>query len=160
MSTLDPAQIAAEFGIASGVAVWALCRCARSATITTLGVWVTTAGTAPGTGVNNLGIYSEAGVRLALTADMATEFAVAGWKEGVLAASVNLVAGTNYYLHMLTHMTGDPKIGYGPNLGFSARSPINGHYSTLYIAAQATSPASFNPATATQSGAVWYAGAR
>jgi len=91
-------------------------------------------------------------VRLALTADMATEFAVAGWKEGVLAASVNLVAGTNYYLHMLTHMTGDPKIGYGPNLGFSARSPINGHYSTLYIAAQATSPASFNPATATQSG--------
>ena len=56
-------------------------------TITKMGVWLLQAGLTTGTGVNGLGIYSEAGSQLGITGDMTTQFETLGTPRGRWAAA-------------------------------------------------------------------------
>lgn len=134
-----------------------LATAAKSATITKLGTWIGGAGVTPGAGVNGLAIYSEAGVLLAATGDMTAAFETVGYAEGTLTQSVQIVAGTNYYLAYQNNFTGTqpaiPGFVPAPSSGVPA---IHGHYPHLFITGQTSWPASFTPSSEPLNGQHWF----
>lgn len=158
MVTIESGAVNGDFTLTAGVAAFVLVYCTRSVTITTLGAWCTVAGVTT-SGANNMAIYSEAGSQLAITGDMTTALGTAGWVEGTLTSSLPITVGTRYYVHILTHFSGTaPKLA-GGNTAFN-HVAINTRRPTVFLTAQATSPASFTPASATVNTAEYFLGAR
>lgn len=131
----------------AGNMVCFLCIAAKTRTVSTLGIQVTAAGVT-GSGVNALALYTEAGVLIDQTGDMTAAFSAVGFAEGAMGASHQVVAGTNYYLCVLTHFSGTAPKFAATGTASSANIPvINGHYPALFKAAQASFPASFTPSS-------------
>jgi hypothetical protein len=147
VSTISRAAqaFAAELGVA-----------AQSAVVNKLGVWIQAAGGTPGAGVNGLAIYSAAGVLLAQTGDMTAGFETANsYQEGTLGSSVQVVAGTKYYLAMLTNLTSP--LPFVAGVLFQGAMPaVRGNNPSVFITGQASFPASFNPATATPNSGAFF----
>jgi hypothetical protein len=158
MLTIESGAVNGDFTLTAGTAVFVLVYCTRSVTITTLGAWCTVAGVTT-SGANNMAIYSEAGSQLAITGDMTATLGATGWLEGTLTSSLAITVGTRYYLHILTHFSGTaPKLA-GGNTTFN-HVAINTRRPTVFLTAQATSPASFTPGSATVNTAEYFLGAR
>lgn len=127
-----------------------LATAAATATLTTLGTYLHTAGVTPGAGVNRLAIYSAAGVLLSQTGDLTAAMQAAGLVEGALAAPVAVQAGQNYYLALLPNFTGTPiqTLGVNGQALNNAASPLfGGLLPNLFTPGQASMPASFTPSS-------------
>lgn len=119
----------------------------QNATLTALGTYIAQGGVTAGAGVNQMGIYDSAGNRLGVTADMTTAFAGTGLAEGLLTAPVAVVAGKNYYLAILTNYTGTTVQTSGVSgQSLAHGATLGGFIPNLFSGAQASLPASFNPA--------------
>jgi hypothetical protein len=137
-----------------------LCTAGSSVRLSTLGTYLRTAGVTPGAGVNQMGIYSAAGVLLGQTADMTAAMQAAGLCEGALTAPVTIAAGTNYYLAILPNFTGTAiqTLGYnGQALNSPAAPLFGGVLPNLFATAQAALPASFTPSGLSVGGSVNFA---
>jgi hypothetical protein len=131
----------------AGNLVCFLCTPPKTKTVSTLGIQVTAAGVT-GSGVNALALYTEAGVLIDQTGDLTAAFSAIGFAEGAMGASHQLVAGTNYYICVLTHFSGTAPKFAATGTASSANIPvINGHYPAIFKAAQAAFPASFTPSS-------------
>lgn len=122
----------------------------KTKTITTLGIWVTTAGVTA-SGLNALAIYDSSGNYIDQTGDMSTAFASTGFVEGTLSGSHTLTAGQSYYLCAVTHFSGTvPKFAV-TGTSSSANIPVcNGRYVAIYKAGITTIPEpSFTPSSYT-----------
>lgn len=113
----------------------ALVTAAVTTTLTYLGCLVATAGVTAGTGVNEMAIFSASGVQLGITGDMTTAFESTGKVEGALTSSVNVTAGTNYYLAVLCDFTGTSPVLFG-------NSSALGTFGTLTLTGTASSQTS------------------
>jgi hypothetical protein len=121
--------------------------------VTTLGCLVSVAGVTPGSGVNVLGIFTTAGVLIAQTGDMTSEFESAGWAEGTLGSTVVLTAGQDYLLGVLTSFTGTPPQITRMALQASVLPAFGGSiYLAGYSAGGQATMASFTPSAYTSSG--------
>lgn len=138
--TLRPAEVSdASAAVAAGTLLLVMATAVKTQTVSILGTWLTTAGATPGSGINGMAIYSEAGALLNSTASMTSQFTgSAGFVEGTLAASVSVTAGVNYYLALLTNLTSGPQFGALPTDSLAIPG-LNGHYHL----ASATSVTSF-----------------
>lgn len=149
--TFDPDLVGAKLNISNQLFVACLVYAPRAATLTTLGLVVETA-SANMVADTKMGIYTEAGVLLASTGDMSAQFATTGAKEAALTASQAVTAGTRYYLGLVGNTSAAvPAICGAITDGGGAINlvVVNGHRRSVFVSAQATLPASFNPATAT-----------
>jgi hypothetical protein len=94
-------------GLSDQRAVFMLVTAPVTTTVTKLGIILDGAGTTPdGAGINGLGLFTESGTLMSHTGDMTTAFEGTGVAEGTLAVSQNIVAGTNYYLAIVTAFSG------------------------------------------------------
>jgi hypothetical protein len=126
--------------------------------ITKLGAMVAVAGVTPGAGVNRMALFSVASTAelLAETGDMTSAFESTGYAEGTLGTAYDLVAGTDYFLVVLTSFTGTAPVLTRAALSVSALPPFAG---TEYITgfsggSQAAMPGSFTPSSETQAGSI------
>ena len=147
--TLHPAEVAdASATLAAQTLLLVLATAVATQTVSTLGTWLTTAGSSAGAGINGMAIYSEAGSLLDSTGDMTDEFTGdAGFAEGTLGGTVAVTAGVNYYLGLLANLSSGPQFGSLPTDSGLAIPVLNGHYHL----ASATSVTSF-ASTVTPSG--------
>jgi hypothetical protein len=144
MTTLDLYACSGTLGPGAQALIGILTTAPRSVTIARLGCWVASGGVTPGTGVNGLAIYSEAGSLLNRTADMTAAFGTPGYAEGPLTGDVTLTAGANYYLCILHDFSGtSPSFAAGPGLG--SYPQIRGHYPSVAAFGQPSFPASITP---------------
>ena len=124
-----------------------LTRSAQAATITKLGLWVTTAGSGAGVGINGMALYSASGSLLAQTDDMTTALQGTGHIEGTLSSSYTLEANTNYYIVYLNNFSTAPVIATN---GSSGTYPtIRGLVAVPILFSQTSFPSSFTPGSAT-----------
>lgn len=139
---------------AAGQMLAALTVAQQSQTITKLGMWVTAAAVTQvgGGNLNQLGIYTAAGVLLGSTADTPAAFTATGYKEVALTSAVPVVAGTAYYLCVLSDFSTQAAIA-GSTLT-QAIPLIRGVMACGGLAGQASMPASFNPAALVASNAI------
>jgi hypothetical protein len=135
--------------LGSGNALFVLVYAPRTVSITTLAVVLQQGGTTS-SGVNGLAAYTEAGVLIDQTGDMSVAFGSAGYKEAAVSGgSIALTANTRYYLGVLTHFSGGNPNAFGWLFGNGTNYPvINTHRPSVFLTAQATFPASFDPSTA------------
>lgn len=132
----------------------------KTVTVSTLGIQVTTAGVT-GSGTNALALSTEAGVLIDQTGDMTTAFSSIGAAEGAMGASHQVVAGTNYYLSVLTHFSGTvPKFAATGTANTANIPAVNGHYAAVFKAAQTNIPSSFTPSSYTLNSGHYVAWAR
>ena len=119
----------------------------KTAAVSFLGTYVETPGATAGAGVNQMGLYSEAGVLLTSTGDMTAAWDTAEqWAEAACTPSVVLTGGANYYFGIVANFTGT-KLGI-PGNGNISYQALNGHFMGLFLNGQATLPASFTPGSA------------
>lgn len=119
----------------------------KNATVTTLGIQVTTGGVT-GSGVNSLQLYTEAGVLIDQTGDMTTAFGSIGFAEGAMGGAQQLTAGTNYYLAVLTHFSGTlPKFAATGTASTANIPVLNSHYAAVFKTLQTSAPSSFTPSS-------------
>lgn len=145
--TASPYISGQTVNVTSGNHVVSLCVCTKSVTVNTLGLIVTTAGVT-GSGANGMAIWAENGTQLGITGDMTAAISATGPAEGTLTGSVSLVAGTNYYLSVLTHFSGTTPHVMSTGTSSSANIPlINGHYMAIFKTLQTTIPSSFVPSS-------------
>lgn len=145
--TVPPTESGFTVNSVAGNMVCNLVTATKTKTIQTLGIQVTTAGVT-GSGVNALALYTEAGVLIDQTGDMTTAMSSIGFAEGTMAASHQVVEGTNYYLCELSHFSGTVPKFAATGTASSANIPVlNGHYISVFKTGQATFPASFTPST-------------
>lgn len=157
--TIPPHNVNVQLSIGSGVLIFVLVHASTAYTLTTLGAWITAAGVTS-TGVNGLAIYSEAGSLLEKTASMSAQFASTGYVEGALASSVNVTAGNNYYLAILSHFSTAPKLAEAAATSIVAFPVFNGHRPSIFLTSQTDFPASFTPGSATADSGKYLLGAR
>lgn len=150
-----------NLGIASGVCAFQLVR-PISTSITRLSLQLGTAGGTV-TGFCGMGVWSEAGVLLASTADMSAALTSAGNNgkivEGLIAGGLNWSTSANYYLGFLSQLTSQPTIG-GQDVTGVQLPAFNTHITNAVLTGQTALPASFTPASAGTSAAAFYFGAR
>lgn len=159
IATVGPSLVSNLVTITAQVFVAFLATAGASVTLTKLGTYLRTAGVTPGAGVNQMAVYSAAGLLLAQTADMTAAMSAAGLCEGTLTAPVPVVAGTNYYLALLPNFTGTAiqTIGFAGQALNSAAAPLfGGVLPNLFAAGQAALPASFVPSSLGAGGSVNY----
>jgi hypothetical protein len=118
---------------------------ATTVTITKLGLWVVTAGAAPGSGVNGLALYSTTGTKLAQTGDMTSAFETAGYVEGTLTTSYTLTAGTSYYIVYLNNLSTAPVLATDGSPGLFP--VVRGYYPSVVAYGQTSFPTSFTPSS-------------
>lgn len=118
-----------------------------AAVVGNVGLFLGTAG-AVSTGVNAMGLYSEAGVLLAQTGDLTAALSAAGsngmYLEFPLTVPYKTAANTNYYVGVLSHMTTPPLVGgffAGAGVSYPA---VHGHLPVITLGGQAALPASFS----------------
>ena len=128
-----------------------LCTATVTKAVTTLGALVLTAGATPGSGVNELALYSEAGTLVAQTGDMTTAFETLGFAEGAIAnpgsiTSFTVIAGANYYLASAVSFTGTQPHFAGVAAANQTYA-LNGHYMSRFLGSQATMPGTITPSS-------------
>jgi hypothetical protein len=145
IATCGPAQPLSGVAMTSQKFYAFLCTATVTKTITTLGIYQTVAGvTAVGGSVNGLAIYAAAGGSpLATTGDMTSAFAaaVSGFQatEGTLGSSQRVIAGTNYWLAVLTAYSGTvPQAATCTASG--NRGAVNGTFVAQTISGQTSFP--------------------
>ena len=148
--TLNPYSCNASAALTAEDVFFTLVTATASRSISTLGTWLFTAGATTGSGVNVLGLYSEAGSLLEQTGDMTTAFESTGFAEGSITP-YSLVAGTNYYLAITANFTGTTAHCAGRSTTLPP-SNLNGHYLTGYLASQATLPGTITPSSLSATG--------
>lgn len=159
--SMQPETInSSNLGLSSGVVAYQLVRPVLS-TITRCGLLLGAAGA--GAGPCQIGVYSEAGILLASTADMTTAFTTAGNNgktiEGVLSGGTFAWStSANYYLAVCCLLAAQPTIA-GQLSGVQLPA-INGHIPNANQSGQTGLPASFTPASAGTPGASFYLYAR
>lgn len=159
--TMQPEMVNnSNLGATSGVVIYELVRPVASS-ITRLGLWLGAAGATP-TGVSQMGVYSEAGVQLATTADMTAVLTSAGNNgkavEGLINSTFSWSTSLSYYIALLCLLTTQPTIA-GQNSGQQIPA-INGHICNANQTGQAALPATFTPASSGTPGASFYFYAR
>lgn len=158
----DYALATTAYTMTAGLFVAVLAPLVAGQTVTQLGCVLDTAGVTS-SGVNEMCIYSVAGAvatKVATTVDMSATLAgaPAALKEALLQATYTPTSTALHYITLLTHFSGTaPKItGSATAISTAAFAPIHGLYPSVFISAQATSPATFNPTTATINSAAYY----
>ena len=132
----------------------------KTATISTLGIQVTVAGVT-GSGVNGMALYTEAGVLIDQTGDMTAAISSIQFAEGAMGSSHTVIAGTNYWLSVLTHFSGGAPRFAATGTTQSSNIPIlNGHYTSIYHSGIASFPGSFTPSAYTLNSGNYVAYAR
>ncbi|NUQ98359.1 MAG: hypothetical protein HOY79_18010, partial [Streptomyces sp.] len=100
-------------GLTSGFLILALVR-PGPVTISNLGCWLGTAGSGS-TGVSSMGLFSEAGVQLAVTGDMTTALTSSAnngaYVEAAVGTPYTTAEGAGYYIGILCQMSSNPLIG-------------------------------------------------
>lgn len=159
IASIAPQAVTGLVTVGAQTFVAFLCTAGSTVTLSTLGTYLHTAGVTAGAGVNRIGIYSAAGVLLGQTGDMTAAFSAAGLAEGALTATVGVIQGNNYYLAILPNFTGTAiqTIGLAGQALNSAGLPLfGGVLPNLFVAAQASLPASFTPSSLGAGGSVNY----
>lgn len=135
-----------------------LVTCVQSVTLSHIGCYLQQAGITPGTGINGMAIYAEAGgAALATSSDMTVAMESTGYVEGTLSLAVT--AGTNYYIALLTSFSGTiPKVN-AVQTTLAAVTLFNGHYIGGTLAAQ-SSFGSLTPSGLSASNDTWCMWAR
>lgn len=160
-SLVDVTEAQVAYSLAAGLFVSVLVPLVAGQTVTKLGCVLDTAGVTS-SGTNEMGLYSITGTtatRQQVTADMTAAFSgAAGYITGTLAASYTVPTSGLYAVTALTNFSGTtPKIvGSTTATSGQAFTPIHSHYPSVYKAAQASSPASFDLSTATRNSAAYY----
>lgn len=159
-----PPQLASNFfALNSGTFVANLVQLPGTS-VSKMGIALKSAGVTSG-GVNVMGLYRLAAANNAVlvdsTVDMTAAFAgAAGHITGNLSAGAQTPAAGAYYLATLTHFTTAPNVATTADVsapfGTAGLPPINGRYSTVFIAAQAALPASFDPTAASLNSVDYY----
>lgn len=141
-------------GISSKRIIWMLVTAQESGTVTDMGVLVTGAGVTPdATGINGIGLFTEAGVLLSHTVDMTTAFESTGIAEAALAAAQSVTKGTNYYMGIVNAFSGTvPQ--FANATGSFTFPTINTHFSLLINTSYAAW-ASFTPGSQS-TGQSWF----
>ena len=149
IAAAHPLGTSSSGNLSNEVLYWMRATAQQAGQITIMGCNCGTAGITPGAGANRMAVYTLASATATTaslaqqTADMTTAFETAGWVEGTLAAGVDLQAGQDYILAVLTSFTGTV-----PNLtrwGLSANgNPFNGIYLMGFLSSQATMPGTLN----------------
>jgi hypothetical protein len=122
--------------------------------LTHLGTWIRAAGVTT-SGVNGMAVYSAAGSLLEQTVSMDTQFALVDqYVEAALLTTVNLTANTSVYLAILTHFSGSNPSVSGKVVGTNLW-PMNGFRPSVFVAGQATFPASVTIGSATVNDAAY-----
>lgn len=142
--TTEPYACSATQVITGQSVYWVLVTAVQTATVTTMGTWVQTAGVTAGTGVNEMAVYSAAGTLLQATGDASAAFGSTGIREAALSASLALIAGTSYYLALTANFTGTALVIYCQASSVAIPS-INSNFVSLSDSGHATMPASFTP---------------
>lgn len=146
-----------NLGATSGFLLLSLIR-PGAKTITNLGLWLTTAGTAPG--ASSMALFSASGTQLAATGDMTTALTTSGnngtYQEAALASPYAAAAGVNYYVGLFTALTGDPKIG-GAFSGSGLHLPtVKGNRPAIVVGSLGAMPSTVDVAGATTAAAVYW----
>ena len=146
--TAHPFQCTSNENLADGQLVFCLATAQKSQAITKLGIAMFRAGVTPGAGVNQLALYSEAGVLLTNTGDMTSAFETGppSWAEGS-CTSHSIVQGTDYYMAVLTSFTGTAP-GFIASDASANVAALNGHFLGQVFTGQSTLPGSVTPAIA------------
>ncbi|HEU5429565.1 MAG TPA: hypothetical protein VFU74_21980 [Actinocrinis sp.] len=127
--------------------------------ISNLGVWLTTAGTAPGSA--SMALFSADGSsQLAVTGDMSTALTTAGndgtHQEAAVTVPFTASADTNYYVGLFTALTADAKIG-GAFSGAGLHLPtVKGNRPAIVVGGLGAMPSTVNVAGATTAAAVYW----
>lgn len=133
-----------------------LCTAPAGGTAGHLGLYLSVAGTGAASGDNGMAIYSAAGVLLSKAASMPLN--AIGWNEAAPAASVPVAAGTDYYLAVLSTLSGTAPVALGDYNLLAADPPVPGNnvYPAVTQTAVSAFPASVTPSALTPSGALLY----
>lgn len=150
--TISPYDATTHFAAGAGNLLLVLIQLPAT-TISTLGVWVT-AGGVTGTGVNAMALYTEAGTLVDKTGDMTTALSSAGWASGALTGGAQSISSGAYYAGLLAHFTTDPQIA--AQAATTTIPTINGHRPSIFVASQATVPASVNVGAASGNSGAYY----
>jgi len=138
-----PVEMNIQYGIPAGQLVLVTATAGQNQTITTLGTWLTAAGTGttPGGDFTGMALYLESGVLVAQTASMTTVLTTAvpsqpagtgAFVEGTLTSSYMLSPGSNYFLGYLQNLTGTAPSVATNLCGLTGGIPlVNGHYTSL-----------------------------
>lgn len=127
--------------------------------ITNLGVWLATAGTAPGS--SSMALFSADGSsQLGVTADMTTALTSAGnngtYQEAPLTSPFTASANTNYYVGLFTALTADAKIA-GAFSGSGIHLPsVKGNRPAIVVGGLGAMPSTVDVAGATTAAAVYW----
>lgn len=143
-------------GATSGVIIASLVRPAKPG-VSNLGLWVGTVG-GTSTGKTSMAIYTEAGVKLAETADMTAALTNAA-NNGMYveaAASATVSTSANYYVALLCQLTTNPLIG-GQFVGAGVTMPtVKTHRASLTLTGQTALPATLNIAGMNNANAAYW----
>lgn len=156
----DYAEAGVAYSLSSGLFVAVLVPLNAGQQLSSLGCVLDTAG-ATSSGTTEMAIYSRDGqTRYDKTGDMTAAFTGAlGAISGALSLGTFTAPTTDlYYLTALTHFSLTvPKIlGCATATSGQAFAPLNGRYPSVFIAAQANSPATFTPSAASINSAAYY----
>lgn len=153
--TFDPASNSGSTGLTSGVPFMSKVWVREPATLSAVGISITSAGSTLTAGQNFMGIYNAAGTRIAVSADQTAAFGTTGYVEAAMTAPVAVTPGA-YYLTLLCNGTTPPTLARGAVAG-SGASTINFKLTTATAryatgpAAQTSLPVSITMASRTQS---------
>lgn len=152
--TVNPILASTSFTLNAGVCAFVLVRIPVAKTLAGMGTWVRAAASSANGSANGLAIFSEAGARLAQTADMTAELQSSGWQSKAFTGGPLAVAAGNYYFSFLSNFgTGPQLAGTGAVVNVPA---IQGHYASVFLTSQTAFPASFDPAAATLNSGGYY----
>lgn len=157
----DPALGAAGTTVAAGVVNMIRFDLMRAATLSTVTVGVTTAGTTLTAGQNFAGIYDSAGTLVAVSADQTVAWGTTGEKNIAMAVPYAAAAGA-YYAALLSNGTTPPNFlrsatGAAGVIINHGQSMATARFTTV-LAGQTVLPASITMASRTLSTAAFFVG--
>lgn len=161
MSLADVSDAQVAYTLTSGLFVMVLVPLVAGTTVAKVGAILDTAGVTA-SGNNEMALYSISGntaTQQAITGDMSATFAGAlGYITGTLGTPFPVPTTGLYGVSALTHFSGTaPKIvGSATATSGQAFAPIHGFRTSIFVAAQASSPASLNVTTATINSAEYF----
>jgi len=144
--------------VTAGTVYLALVTCGYTQTVTSLGLWLTSAGTGatPDGDATGIALYAEAGSVPVATTTGVMDSALTGtpgfadapiYGPGSITSYV-VTQGTNYYLAFLSNLSGtQPGIAAAGTTSGTAIPPLNSHYPAISITGQTAFPA-MTPAAA------------
>lgn len=146
-----------NLGTSSGFLLLSLVR-PGAGTITNLGVWLATAGTAPGSA--SMALFSAAGAQLGVTGDMTAALTNAAnnqtYVEAAMSSPFTAAANTNYYVGLFSALTADAKIAgafFGSGLHIP---PVRGNRASIVVGGLSSMPSSVDVAGATTGAAAYW----